>query len=315
MAEGQVYIIPQRNDVAGMSLFLRDLWPRSSQRNLIYDPDGQTHYLNASLDFPGTTTTLAGAYVSGSTNTAPITDAVADDTTGGGNDVLATQTTELGLAAYLRDRVQPGGVALATAGRMAIADAVTLAAAIRARALAGQVLNVAALNVVLSTVALGGTAATDLDGTAALSRSFGTVEEVLRVLQGEVYQATRFTIICNVANQFQTEAQRDVLVAAQISATTGQTFVSTGAFLTTGTAGFRNLPVYWRTSAMNASLGTGYLAELQTAQTFLNPNFAYAAVDVTAVRPRAYDLGGTVLPATGVFRVVRAYDYLGDPIV
>lgn len=312
MPTGQVFIIPRRNDVGGMSLYVRDLFPNSSQRNLIYDVGGQTHYLRYSLDVPGTTNLAAGAFASGSLNTSPIGDASADDTTGGGNDVLATQATTYGLAGYLRERVQPGGIASAVAGRMTAANALLQAQAIQDAADAGDPLTLTAINVILEDVGVGGTADTDLDGTA--SKSFGSVEDILRILSGETYRSPEYTIICNVGNQFRSLAERDVLVAAQDTATTGQTFVSSGYFVTSMEPGYRKMPIVLRTGALNASLGDGFLATHKNDVTFKNPNYAYSAADVTTDRLRATALDGTAIPSTGTYPVLVVYDAEGNAL-
>ena len=316
MPTGQVFIIPRRTDVFGMLFYVRDLFPNTSQRNLIYDPrgtnnaDGQTHYLTYSIDALGPTTLAAGAYCCGSLNTDPIMDAVAEDTTGGGNDVLATPEAAYGLTAYLRERVQPGGTAAPLAGRMTPANAALQAQEIMTVADAGGQLDLAAINVILSDVGAGGTANTDLDGTA--SKSFGTVEDILRILTGETYKSSQDTIICNLANNFQSEAERDVFVAAQVTSVTGKTFVSKGYFVVPGEPGFRALPLYFRTGYFNVSNGEGWLAAHKLNITFKNPTFAYTAATVTPELPRAYGLDGNPIPSTGAYPVVVVYDLLGN---
>jgi hypothetical protein len=189
----RVYIVPRRNDLAGMNLALGDLHPNAGQRNSIYDGAPQNVYVPAGIDVAGTTNVNGVAYISGSLNTT-LTSAhndVDDDTTGGGNDVTATQETAFGLAAYLLDRVQGGGVASATAAPISIANANTIAGLILADVLTGTDLTVARLTAhCVATVAN-----TDFDGDAALSRSFGTVEDVMRILSGEVYRLPIRTIL------------------------------------------------------------------------------------------------------------------------
>lgn len=312
----RAYVLAQRNDVVGMNIQVLDLKPNSSQKSGSYDGDGQTFYLN-SIDTAGTTNMIGNGYESGSRQTtmAAFYEAVADDTTGGGNDVLANQNACLGLAAYLRERVQPGGVALATAGRMTLAHANTQAGAILALVRTGGDLTLAGINAVLSNVALGGVAATDLDGAAALSRSFGSVEDILRIISGEIYRSPMNCIICNVANQFLDLAARDVLVLAQVSATTGKTFVSQGGFLTNLEHGYEKIPTLAITGDMFASMGGGYLFKMEAGMTFKNPNFAYAAADVTPFKPRALDLSGVAIPATGTLSTVRVYDDEGTNLL
>jgi len=312
----RAYVLAQRNDVVGMNIQVLDLKPNSSQKSGSYDGDGQTFYLN-SIDTAGTTNMIDNGYESGSRQTTMITyyEAVADDTTGGGNDVLANQNACLGLPAYLRERVHPGGIALATAGRMTLAHANAQASAILALVVAGSDLTLAGINTVLSNVALGGVAQTDLDGASGFSKSFGTVEEILRIISGEIYRSPMNCIICNVANQFRSLAERDVLVLAQDSTTTGKTFVSQGAFLTNLEHGYERIPTLAVTGDMMASIGAGYLFKMEDGMTFKNPNFAYAAADVTPFKPRAYDLSGVAIPATGTLSTIRVYDEEGTNLL
>ena len=256
-------------------------------------------------------------YESGSRQTimSVFYDAVADDTTGGGNDVLANQNACLGLAAYLRERVQPGGVASAVAGRMTWAHANTQAGAILALVVSGGDLTLAGINAVLSSVPDGGIAATDLDGAAILSLSFGSVDDILRIIAGEIYRSPMDCIICTQANVFLNLASRDALVLAQLPAVTGQTFVSQGAFLSNLENGYERIPTLAVTGDMYASMGGGYLFKMEAGQTFKNPNFAYAAADVTEFKPRAYDLSGVVIPVTGTLGTVRVYDEEGTNLL
>ena len=292
-----------------MGIFIRDLLPRTSNKT-VYEGEGQTHYLSDPLDLPGVTTVTGDSYASGSRETSPILDAVADDTTGGGNDVLATPAAEFGLAAYLRERIQPGGVANPNAGRMVAADAVMQAFVISGQVTLGNDITVASLNNILS-VAPGSTPNTDLDGAAANSKSFGSVSDILRILSGEIYRCPRFIIVCNLANQFRDEAERDVLVAAQDTATTGRTFISTGGFLTVDEPGFRARPVLIETDALLGSVAAGHLFELKQNSIVLNPAFAYTAADVTPDRPRAVSISNDNILANGGWLGVTVYNSLG----
>jgi len=315
----RVFIVPLRTDFEGMSVQVLDLKPNTSLKNNNLEGVGETHYVPPGIDTFGATVFHADAYASGSKNSLGFADAAADDTTGGGNDVLSTPGPALGLAAYLRERVQPGGVVAAAAGRMAVADSITLGTELLNRLGNGDELALADINTVLSNVAFGGTVGTDLDGTAALSKSFGTVLEVFRILTGEVYRSPSNTIICNVANQFRSEAERDVLVAAQdVAANGGTTFVSKGAFLTTTENGYEGIPELAWTEAMAGSINGGQLHEMLGAtqdMTFTNPAFAYAAADVTADMPRAFYWDAAaphVIPATGVAPGLTVYDEDGN---
>ena len=211
--------------------------------------------------------------------------------------------------------MQPGGTANANAGVMTYGDANTLAAQIVTRARNGLDLTLSAINTILTDTNNGGTANTDLDGAAASSKSFGTVEEILRILSGEVYLRPRFVIVADVAGVFQSQSERDALVTAQDTANNGGvTFLSTGRFLTRGEPGFREKIALAHTGAVNISSGAGQLRKLKDAVTFVNPAFAYASADVTSYRPRAYGIDGTAVPASGAHPVVVVYDHLGNAI-
>jgi hypothetical protein len=309
MPTGQMFIIPRRNDLVGMNFYITDLFPNTSQRGF-YDPEGQTHYVRYSLDFPGTTNLALGAYSSGSLNTSPIADAVVEDTTGGGNDVFATPSTTYGLAGYLRERVQPGGTAAPLAGRMTAANAVLQAAAIQSAANSGSALTLAAINAILVNVGVGGTANTDLDGAA--SSSFGSVLDILRILAGETYRTPEFTIVCNQLNQFRSLAERTTLVAGQNTTVTGQNFVSQGYFVGPTEPGYRLLPTYIESGYFHVSVAAGYLAAHKNPVTFRNPVFAYTAAAVTPFLPRAYALDGTAIPSSGTYPVLVVYDAQGN---
>lgn len=308
------FIIPRRNDLAGINLQFTDLKPNAGQRNSTYDGEPQNHYIAEPLDQAGTTVVSGTAYVSGPLNTTLTADAVADDTTGGGNDVTAMAATSFGLASYLKDRCQFGGTALATAPQMTFADANTIATNIIARVEAGNTLLLADINTLLSATA----ADTDLDGADPQSRSFGLVTDILRILGGEVYRLPALTIIEDVANEFQTLAARQVLVDAQTPvfvAAQGQ-FVASGGFLAATDSGFRAKPLLVRNGALNISASVGVLAGYKAAVgiTVLNRNFAYAAGDVTVIRPRAFDIAGNAIAATGIHPALAIYDVLGNII-
>lgn len=300
----RAYIIPRRNDLDGVNMQVTDLQPNSSQRNLIYDGEGQSGYLKYSFDVPGTTTVLGDSFVSGSFNTAPIAALVDDDTTGGGNDVMTPNVAQFGLVAYMQERVQPGGVAGAGANGASPAEALLLANAIRAIAQAGTALDAATINAALAVAV----ADTDLDGTNGASLSFGSVEDILRILAGEVYRVPAATIISvNGGGAFLNLASRDILVAAQDPTLNGgTTFVSTGGFLTRGEPGFRDIRPLLISEYVRASAHEGVLAGFAAATfEFLNPLFDYVGTSPTL--PRARNIAGTAIPATGAGAVVIVY--------
>lgn len=303
----RAFVIPRRYDARGMNIQILDLVPNTSQRNSIYDGQGQTFYITAP-DVFGSTVETGNTWVSGSRMTDTTTglyDGYANDTTGGGNDVLATSKACFGLAAYLKERVQPGGVGNANAGRMTIAHAITQAKAIAALVETGGNLDLTAVNTVLCNAGVGGTAQTDLNGATGASKSFGAITDILRILSGEIYVSPVYTIICNVANQFRSLAQRNTLVTNQdVVANGGKTFVAEGHFLATTENGYVNIPVLAFTGEFYASTAEGQIYKWSKAIPFLNPDFSYAA---GSSLPRATKLDLTNIPASGSSNVLRAY--------
>lgn len=295
----RVYIIPRRNDLEGVGISLVDLKPNAGQKNSIYDGQHQNVYVTTPVDPFGTTTVSGLSYVSGSKNTTLTANAVADDTTGGGNNVNAMQATAFGLAAYLKDRVHRAGIAALANGELAFAECNAAAQLIMDDVAAGVSLNLARINVHLAATV----AQTDLTGASGFSVSFGTVDDIMRILSGEVYRLPALTIIEDApGGAFQTLAQRTVFTAAQtpaMIASQGQ-FYASGGFLAADDAGYQARPVLAQTGALNASLLNGVLAHYKVSMNILNStNFAYSAGAVTAWKPRAVDITGTAIPTTG----------------
>lgn len=308
----RVYIIPRRNDLAGVGLCLHDLHPNAGQQSRIYEGEHQNVYVAEMIDVPGATAVNGIAYVSGSLNTTldGTHNDVADDTTGGGNDVTATQATAFGLAAYLLDRVQQAG---AGGAPLTVAQANAASLAIMQAAHAGNALTLAAINVLLVAAAGAGTELTNAGGSA----SFGTVGDILRILTGEVYRVPRLTALGTNVNVFLALAGRQAIVNAQTPvqiAAQGQ-FYNSGGFLSATDAGYRARPVLVPTGAFNISVIEGVVAHYAAAAgiTLLNSNnFAYTAGAVTAWKPRATRLDQVAVPATGIARAIAVYDQDGN---
>jgi len=308
----RVFIIPLRSDLAGVGLNLGDLHPNAGQKNSVYDGEAQNVYLSEMHDQEGVTVSNGIVYVSGSLNTTLLAahNDIADDTTGGGNDVTATQQTAFGLAAYLLDRVQTGG-GVGTAP-ITIAQANTCAGLIEAAALAGNALTEAAINIILAANVGAGTTLAAVGGA---SLSFGTVEDILRILSGEIYRLPLLTILGTQADVFLALAGRQALVAAQTPvfvAAQGQ-FYASGGFLVAGDSGYRAKPTLVPTGAFNISNAAGKVNGYKQAtfQMLNSNNHAYAAAAVTAWRPRATLLGTGNVAATGIGAAIGVYDQDG----
>lgn len=309
----QAYIIPLRNDLDGMAMQVTDLHPSDSQRNYIYDPPAQAGYLKYSFDTTGATVVNGDAFVSGSLNTSPLAATADDDTTGGGADVVATTVTQFGLLAYIMDRVQPGGLAAATANIATPAEALSMADAILAIAAVGGALTLTAINAALAGVV----ADTDLAG-AGTSLSFGSVADILRILAGDGYRLPAFTILGDhsggVALAFWAQSTRQVLVDAQdIVANGGTTFGALGEYIVRGETGFRDIRALVLSGSIRISAGEGVLAGFADAAfDYLNPLFDYLGIGSRL--PRARSIDGTVIPDTGVGAVCAVYDNAGNPL-
>ena len=157
------YICQTRDDIPNGILQILDLTPNTSQRSLIYDPAGQTKYVNRCQN-----------------ETVGVTAA-------------ATSAEYKGLAAYLIDAVADGG----DDGALTAVQANAMATAIIVRLDAGSVLTLAGINTALQTVQ-GATELNDAGGTA----SVGTVVDVLKVLAGGEYVVPAATACDPVAGNF-----------------------------------------------------------------------------------------------------------------
>lgn len=147
------YICLIRDDIPAGTMQVLDLWPNTSQRNQSIDPVGQTKYLT---------------YLTNST--------VATTTSGGG--VITTNAAYTGLAAYLIENVEKGGLAAGT-GALTAADANTISAAIIAAMEASTAMGLAAVNALIAATAAN-SELTSYGGSA----STGSLADVLKILAG-----------------------------------------------------------------------------------------------------------------------------------
>jgi hypothetical protein len=332
-------IIPVRNDLPNTNLQVEDLWPNTSQKNSVYDGEGQSGYLHAQMDQPAATVFTGEAYTSGSRMTTGAVAAAAlaaaadwsSDAGHAGNDVRATASPSLGLAAYLRERVQrdPAG----GADTLVAAEVDLIVTAIIARVQAGQSVTAANINTIVTANAVGASVLCGADGNPILGGSFGSVQDVLRILSGEVYYVPTNTIIADEAGLFlplthpdgvgevltpTVNTRRGIVLTAnatQLAATPLP--VSTGRYLVDGETGYIPKRQRGLTTAFRASASSGKLRTLHDnvpAMTIDNTGFyAYTALTVDAAHPRAVQLdntnialGATTIPA------VRCYDNNGN---
>jgi len=164
------FICMIRTDIPAGVLQVLDLKPNTSQRSLVYDPPGQTTYVSNRAQNDTVTTTGAGPILTG--------------------PALS------GLAAYLIDRVENSGAGGDPA--LTAVEAGEIAVALIARMDAGSTMLLADINVEINVPA--GVSGSDLDGS--LGNSTGTVEEVLRILAGEVYTVPAGSTVEDGGNLF-----------------------------------------------------------------------------------------------------------------
>lgn len=149
------YICLARSDISDGQVQILDLKPNSSQRSLIYEPEGQTRYVNRVQN-----------------TEVPFQDAAAGNTSG---------NTE-GLKAYLVDRVEPAPGSVGASTEWGSAEQTAVADGIIARVDAGQALTLADVNTVIQTTF----GSSDLTGAA--SNSTGVLTELLSILAGRGYR-------------------------------------------------------------------------------------------------------------------------------
>lgn len=224
----EVFISVIRTDIPDGAMQVLDLQPNTSLRT-IYDPPSQTKYLRR-LDNDTVSTQTAGGII---TTFAPLT----------------------GLAAYLIDNVEAGGVGGAHAPFTA-AQANAAATAIIAAMDAGTAMGLAAVNVLLSAVV----AQTEL--TSAGSLSTGTMAGLLAILAGGYYTLPAGSII-STAGVF------TVTASGSLDTTKYRPTYDTGAF------------------QLSLNMAEGDLFQLSSA------NYSYRGTTGAAVV--VYDAAGAVL--------------------
>jgi len=163
----QVFLIQNRTDIPAGVLQIVDLWPNTSQRNMVLTPPGQTGYLKPII------------------GTFPVLSVSA------GPPVVASAAIE-GVAAYLIgniDSTAAPGSAVFTA-----AQANTATTNLIALVVAGTPLTLANVNGVLGAVVAG--------TTLTAGGSTGVLTELLSILAGNVYVIPAGTAISDGAGLF-----------------------------------------------------------------------------------------------------------------
>jgi hypothetical protein len=236
-----------------------DLVPNTSQLNPIYQGQGQTGYLTW----------------------FPQNDAVA--LTAG--PPVTVNSTVYGVRAYLLDSIddQSGG----GNAPMSVASANLVSIAILNRVAQGLPLTGAALDSLVGGLLTG----SDFTGaTAPGSTSLGVVEELLRILAGEVYRVSSGAALSDGGGAFH-GAKVGVFVTAPnivqdlgfgsggISAAFGLPVIPTTVPVQTGTqdVNFRRIRPIQDTGELAMSTATGVLSKLDLASySFRNPSYIYA---------------------------------------
>jgi hypothetical protein len=167
MAVAERFICVRRSNIPDSVLQVLDLWPNTSQRNLIYDPPGQTKYLRR-----------------------PDQDVVS---TSGAGPITLNEAFS-GIAAYLIDNLENGGLA-AGVNAITAANAVTIQAAIITALNAGTAMTLGNLNTIIQ-LTCADTELTNGGGSA----STGNLIEFLRILAGAYYTTPAGAQIETIAN-------------------------------------------------------------------------------------------------------------------
>ena len=176
----KAYAVQLRNDLPQGVLQVLDLKPNTSQRNSIYDVEGKTGYVRADLSVDLSEPTIG------------------DD--GGLNKIFDGAST--GLVAYLIERVE--NTVPATDTHLTVAQAQRCASLIIADVLSGTDIDSARITVHLTAICGG---AVDLVGS--LADSWGSVEDVVKILAGYTYTIADATTLALVASdEFVVEASR-----------------------------------------------------------------------------------------------------------
>lgn len=164
----RAYIALARGDIDDNMLQILDLQPNSSQRNSVYDGAGQTGYMAWTPQHDVVVTAVPVA------NTQMVADSY-------------------GLAAYLVDNVEDNdnaNIILTDARANAIATGILNAV------VAGTAVTLAAIDALIATATGGATSG------LATADSTGTVEQVLRILGGEVYKVAAAATLSGAAAAF-----------------------------------------------------------------------------------------------------------------
>lgn len=302
----RAYIIHARNDLSfnaetgeNQGLQILDLWPNTSLRVPALQPPGQTGY------FPW--------------------ESMNDLVTLNGAGPIVTVGVSYGLRAYLVDHVEnTGGGAIA----LTAAELAAIANLILARVEGGLTLTLADINTAINTP--GTVAGSDLNGV--LGNSTGSVEEILRILAGEVYRLPTASqvedglnaFVATVSGAFVTRPNVLLPETRQTTNLAGNTFPVAGknpfvgpviprtTAVQAGTqdTNFRDTRQIVDTGDLHRSVIDGTLDKLTDAAfAWENTSFTYGATGTAAT------IAGTAINATTfAARALVVYDAAGNLI-
>lgn len=281
----RAFVCLARNDLDDNLLHIGDLYPNTSLRTS-FQPPGQSGYIT---HYP-------------QKDTVASTDGVMDADT-------------YGLAAYLKDHVENVG-----GGNIALTDveANHIATEILSKVAAGLDLTLAEINTLINLE--NDVSASDLDGTVNNSDSTGSVEDILRILSGEVYKVEKDAVVAGVGGAFVVAkgyfvAPPPVETVQSVRAPSGgpvrgrpfsqpyfdRVVVSGQQDLT-----YRPIRKLAEGGSLNNSALYGKLSKLQSEDfTFINPKFTYG-------NGTAKQVDGTSIPLTGKARAISVYDSNGN---
>ncbi len=260
----RAYIVFARKDIHPNRPQILDLYPNTSQRNSVLDGAGQTGYLSWIAQ----------------------NDTMAAHTNDGG--VLKATGTYYGLATYLAARIDdittaPGQHLTPTAP-----NCNTIATAILARVKAGSALTLAGINAAIQV-----TLATS--GIVGTGTSTATVEEILRIVSGEVFKVSATDALSGAAGIFLGTAGAFV-----VPVTTNN--------VVTYPSDWRHVRTFINTGSLHLSRYSGHLSKLaDAAYVWSNASFTYGAAGT------ALWIDETHLTTT-TGRAVVVYDAAGNVI-
>lgn len=280
----KAYIALTRNDLEGNYLDVKDLQPNTANRNLVYSPVGQTHYLQHTIQNDLVLVT--------------------------GTNPGTTDADYYGLAAYLIDNVDAGsGTALT------YLKANNASHQILRLVCAGSPVTVAAIDAILEAI--------DTGATLTGGSSTGSIADVLDILAGKVWKLPAGVTV-NDNGSFVGSNGYFVQIATNAGPGGRSSFrlpVIPNEPITLGAEQdltWRNVPTYVDTSDLALSCHSGCLSVLAAdTYTFEDPTLSYDISSRGAYFTSAADTSasGTLVFAAGASASDNAYNTMWAHVV